>query len=237
MMKDLHSHLCYGIDDGCKTIEESISILKKMAESGITDIFLTPHYIEDSKYNANNRKKQEILKKIKEMCRVENINVNLYLGNEIFLTDNVINLIKKGEIKTLNDSKYLLIELPMFQKDPNTRTILHNVITAGYIPIIAHPERYEYIDKKFEYLKDLQALGVLFQGNYQSLFGKYGKQAKKNLQKMIKANIISFLGTDIHHEEKLHTDKLFKEIKKLVKSEDKAKDLLYRNVDKILESK
>lgn len=235
-MKDLHSHLCYGIDDGCKTIEVSISILRKMEKSGITDIFLTPHYVEDSKYNANNQKKQEIFKKIKEMCSAENINVNLYLGNEIFLTDNVINLIKKGEVKTLNDSKYVLMELPMFQKDPNTRTILHNVITAGYIPIIAHPERYEYIDKKFDYLKDLQALGVLFQGNYQSLFGKYGKQAKKNLQKMIKDNIISFLGTDIHHEEELHMDKLFKEIKKLVKSEDKAKDLLYRNVDKILES-
>ena len=235
-MKDLHSHICYGIDDGCKTIEESISILRKMEKSGITDIFLTPHYIEDSKYNANNKKKQEILDSLKEACQKENININLYLGNEVYLTDNVINLVKKGEIKTLNDSKYILLELPMFQKDPNTRTILHNVITAGYIPIIAHPERYAYVDEKLDYIRDLQAIGVLFQGNYQSLFGKYGKQAKKNLQKMLKDNIISFLGTDIHHEEELHTEKLFKEIKKFVKKEDKVYDLLYRNIDKILDS-
>lgn len=235
-MKDLHSHICYGIDDGCKTIEESISILRKMEKSGITDIFLTPHYIEDSKYNANNKKKQEILGSLKEACQKENININLYLGNEVYLTDNVINLVKKGEIKTLNDSKYILLELPMFQKDPNTRTILHNVITAGYIPIIAHPERYAYVDEKLDYIRDLQAIGVLFQGNYQSLFGKYGKQAKKNLQKMLKDNIISFLGTDIHHEEELHTEKLFKEIKKFVKKEDKVYDLLYRNIDKILDS-
>lgn len=235
-MKDLHSHICYGIDDGCKTIEESISILRKMEKSGITDIFLTPHYIEDSKYNANNKKKQEIIDSLKEVCQKENININLYLGNEVYLTDNVINLVKKGEIKTLNDSKYILLELPMFQKDPNTRTILHNVITAGYIPIIAHPERYAYVDEKLDYIRDLQAIGVLFQGNYQSLFGKYGKQAKKNLQKMLKDNIISFLGTDIHHEEELHTEKLFKEIKKFVKKEDKVYDLLYRNIDKILDS-
>ncbi len=235
-MKDLHSHICYGIDDGSKTIEESISILRKMEKSGITDIFLTPHYIEDSKYNANNKKKQEILDSLKEACQKENININLYLGNEVYLTDNVINLVKKGEIKTLNDSKYILLELPMFQKDPNTRTILHNVITAGYIPIIAHPERYAYVDEKLDYIRDLQAIGVLFQGNYQSLFGKYGKQAKKNLQKMLKDNIISFLGTDIHHEEELHTEKLFKEIKKFVKKEDKVYDLLYRNIDKILDS-
>lgn len=235
-MKDLHSHICYGIDDGSKTIEESISILRKMEKSGITDIFLTPHYIEDSKYNANNKKKQEILDSLKEACQKENININLYLGNEVYLTDNVINLVKKGEIKTLNDSKYILLELPMFQKDPNTRTILHNVITAGYIPIIAHPERYAYVDEKLDYIRDLQAIGVLFQGNYQSLFGKYGKQAKKNLQKMLKDNIISFLGTDIHHEEELHSEKLFKEIKKFVKKEDKVYDLLYRNIDKILDS-
>ena len=217
-----------------KNIEESISILRNMEESGFTDVFLTPHYVEDSKYTANNKTKQAIFEELKQACLDENININLYLGNEVFLTDNVVQLIKNGEIKTLNNTKYILMEFSMYQKDPNTRTILYNVIKAGYIPIIAHPERYAYIDKKFEDLRDLQELGVLFQGNYQSLFGKYGKIAKKNLQKMIKGNIITFLGTDIHHNEELHTDKLFKEIKKLVKKEDKVLDLLERNIDKIL---
>ena len=112
-MIDMHSHLLFSIDDGSKSIDESIKILKNLAEVGYTDIILTPHYIEESKYSSNKKNNLSILKIMKEEIKKENIQINLYLGNEIFINDNIPKLLKEKEITTLNDSNYLLIELPM----------------------------------------------------------------------------------------------------------------------------
>ena len=234
-MKDLHSHLCFGIDDGCKTIDQSIYLLKKMANEGFTDIFLTPHYIEDTNSIAPNNVKRQIIAKLRSVCEEEGINVNLYEGNEVYLTDNFEELIENDEIMTLNGTEYILMEFSMHLDNPNIRTILHNVLSCGYIPIIAHPERYTYMT--IDRLKELQDMGVLFQGNYLSLFDKYGKLPRKNLQKMLKENIISFLGSDIHHDEELHMDKVYKKIKKCVKSDQKVYDLMEGNIDKFILNK
>lgn len=233
-MIDLHAHICYGIDDGARNIEESKKLLRIMAQNGFTHIFLTPHYIENSQFICDNNIKRKIFHQLERYVKEEGLNVKLYLGNEVYLTDNCVELIKNDKISTLNNSKYVLMELPMLEKNPNTRSILHNIIVNGYIPIIAHPERYEYLDKDFLFFKDLASIGVLFQGNYLSLFGKYGKRAKKNLKKMLILDMIDFLGTDIHHEEKLYGDKVFKAIKKCVRSEEKVKDLLENNAYNII---
>lgn len=234
-MKDLHSHICFGIDDGCKTIDQSIFLLKKMAANGFTDIFLTPHYIEDTNSVAPNRVKRKIIATLREVCEEEGININLYEGNEVYLTDNVVEYIENDEIMTLNGTKYVLMEFSMHLDNPNIRTILHNVMSCGYIPIIAHPERYTYMT--LDRLQDLQDMGILFQGNYLSLFDKYGKLPRKNLEKYLKAGLITFLGSDIHHDEELHMDKVYKKLKKYVKSDQKVYDLMEGNIDKILLNK
>lgn len=233
-MKDLHSHICFGIDDGAKTIEQSKELLHILEEEGITDVMLTPHYIEDSIYNVDNKKKKKIITELKSICQKENIHINLYLGNEVYICDNIIELIKKNKIMTLNNSKYVLIEFPFSYMEPNTRTILHNLIVGGYIPIVAHPERYEYLEKNIEYFIDLKKMGVLFQGNYLSLFNKYGKKPKKNLQKLLKKGMISVIGSDVHYIENLYGDKVYKAIKKCVKKDYLVEDLLYNNFEKII---
>lgn len=233
-MKDLHSHICFGIDDGAKTKEQSIKLLHILEAEGITDVMLTPHYIKDSIYNADNKKKQNILLELKKICKKENINVNLYLGNEVYICDNIIELIKENKIMTLNNTKYILVEFPLMYMDPNTKTILHNLLLEGYIPIVAHPERYEYLEKNIEYFEDLKKMGVRFQGNYLSLFNKYGKKPKRNLQKLLKKGIISLIGSDVHHIEKLYGNKVFKVIKKYVRKDSLVNDLLYNNFDKII---
>jgi len=229
-MKDLHSHLCFGIDDGCKTNEQSIFLLKKMAQNGFTDVFLTPHYIEDTKTVAPNRIKRKIIDYLRRVCEEENIPINLYEGNEVYLTDNFMELLKNDEIMTLNGTKYILMEFSMHVDNPNIRTILHNVISCGYIPVIAHPERYTYMD--LDRLEDLQDMGVLFQGNYLSLFDKYGKLPRKNLEKYLKAGLITFLGSDMHHDEELYGDKIYKKLKKIVKKDEIVYDLMEGNIDK-----
>ena len=113
-MKDIHSHILYGIDDGAKSLEESIEILKKASTRGVTDIILTPHYILDSIYTANITEKKQRLKELKQKLKELNININLYLGNEVYIDSSLSS--KLRSISTLNNSRYLLIELPLNNK-------------------------------------------------------------------------------------------------------------------------
>ena len=99
-MNDFHTHILYGIDDGANTIEESINILSFLSNNGVKNVFLTPHYVQNSKFNANNRKKKSIFNKLQKEVIKNNININMYLGNEVYINDNIVELIKKDEIMT-----------------------------------------------------------------------------------------------------------------------------------------
>ena len=234
MIKDLHSHILYGIDDGSKTIEESIVLLKKMEKAGTKELILTPHYIENSKYNANNRSKEALFRQLKKKAKEEKINIDLYLGNEVFFSNNMIELIKKGEIKTLNKSKYLLFEFPMTRFYNNSLEVINQLVSNGYIPVLAHPERYTEFQKNpslvIEYLKS----GVLLQGNFTSLFGKYGRHSRKVLKLYLKNKWITFIGSDAHHEVAYDNKKLEKMLLKITKDKEYTEELLSKNFDKVI---
>lgn len=233
-MKDLHSHLLFGIDDGSKSIEESIYLLKKMQEQNITDLICTPHYIENSKYISNNESKNQIINKLKEEIKKENISINVYLGNELFITPNAVELIEKKEVTTLNNSRYILFEFPMNNIYLNTKEIIMKMINAGYIPILAHPERYPIFQKHPEKVEEYLQMGVFLQGNMTSLFGKYDWNAKKTLEKYIKRGWISFLGSDTHHDFNVNYSKLEKKLHRLNKDEEYINKVLYINFDKVI---
>ena len=118
-MKDIHSHILYGIDDGSKSIDESILLLKEMEKNGVEELILTPHYIEDSKYNCNNNSKNKIFEELKKEVKKENIHIKLYLGNEVFITPRFIELLDKKEIQTLNNSTNIT-EIYSKEKKRNT---------------------------------------------------------------------------------------------------------------------
>lgn len=234
-MKDLHCHILMGIDDGSKTIDSSLELLSQAYESGITDVMLTPHYIKGSKFAANNQQKLELLNILKKEIEQKGININLYLGNEVYIDLDILNLIKKNEIATLNNSRYILIELPFASRINDLDKILFDLINNNYIPIIAHPERYQFVQDNPDILKEYLKMGVLFQGNYKSLIGSYGKGAKKTLKILLKNRMIHFLASDIHKptdEYKLITCK--KKILKIVKDEKKVNELLQDNFDKVI---
>lgn len=233
-MKDLHSHLLYGIDDGSKSLEESISLLKKMQEQNITDLMCTPHYIEDSQYVCNNKDKNKILRELKKSMKKENININIYLGNELFITPNVTDLIKKREVKTLKGSRYVLFEFPMNNVYLNTKEIILKMTKHRYIPILAHPERYPIFQKHPEKVEEYLKMGVLLQGNMTSLFGKYGWIAQKTIEKYIKKGWISFLGSDTHHDFNVNYKKLEKKLHRLNKDNEYINKILYANFDKVI---
>ena len=201
-MIDIHSHLLFGIDDGSRSIEESIYIINKLSKIGYTDIILTPHFINGSSYMSSRENNLELLKKLKVGLIKYKVPVNIYLGNEIYIDSELIDLFKKGIISSLNNSKYLLIELPMSGENEIYYDVFLDLINMGYKVILAHPERYISFQKDFNKVYELKELGVLFQCNVGSILGDYGSNAKKTIKRLLKEHLISFMGTDIHHNKK-----------------------------------
>lgn len=223
-MIDIHSHILYGIDDGAKTIEDSLKILKEAEKLGFSDIIFTPHYIKGSKFICNNKEKRLILKKIKEAY---NGNINLYLGNEIYYENNMLDLLMSGEATTLNNSRYMLFELPMNSEVNNLKEAIFNLKVKGVIPVMAHPERYEVFQKYPNELYDLINQGCLMQCNFGSLVGIYGKEASKCIKTLLKHDMVHFMATDVHRYDGHNYTKLNEAVMELEKivSKDYAKEL------------
>lgn len=235
-MIDMHNHILYGIDDGCKTIEESIETIKNMKKIGFNTIVLTPHYIEDSSFKANNNLKLLRLEILKEELLKNNIDVNLFLGNEIFINESINELIINKEIRSINNTRYILIELPFNNQILNLDDYLYELKLKGYKIIIAHPERYTYFKDNYEEARKLYDSGVLFQVNYGSIIGQYGSSSLKLVKKLLKDDMVDFISTDIHKPSSSLFDK-FDDIKhKIIKiiGEDKFKDISYNNILKVI---
>ena len=233
-MKDLHSHLLPGIDDGSHSLEESISLLREMSNCGVQEVVLTPHYIENSKYTCNNRDKKKLLEQLKKEVKDAGIDITLYLGNEVFFTSNFVELLEKKEISTIHNSKYLLFEFPMHEHYKGSGEAILKLISRGYVPILAHPERYKRFLEKPDLAEEYLRMGVLLQGNFASLFGKYGRGPKKLLKYYIKKGWISFLGSDTHHDFKYDMKKLEKKLHRLHHDEEYINNLLEGNFDRVI---
>ncbi len=234
---DIHAHALPGIDDGAKNIEESIEVINYLVKSGITDIVLTPHYIQDTNYKANEVIRDNLLKELQEKIKPINSDINLYLGNEVYICENIIDLLERHEISTLNDSRYMLIELPLTGYINNLQNILWELSSYGIIPIIAHPERYQFIQKNRDRIKELLEFNCLLQCNVDSLTGKYGKKAKKLMKWLLKNNLVHFIATDTHYiEDSGELNWSYKKLKKLI-GETRYHELTYDNQVKALEDK
>lgn len=232
-MIDLHTHILYGIDDGPRTKEESIKIIEEAYSNGITDIVLTPHYIQNSKYTANNQEKNKIMKELKEELKKKKININLYLGNEVYINEEIISLSK--EISTINNSRYILIELPLTTEHFFVEKIIDDLIDNNFIPIIAHPERYEIYYKNYNFFESLIKKGCLLQGNIGSIYNKYGSNSKKMLKELLKRNMIHFLASDIHNCKNMMSEqKIKKDFFRIIKDNKKLEALLINNPMQVL---
>lgn len=234
-MKDIHCHILFGVDDGSSDIDESIEIIEKAVDNGYSDLILTPHYRFDQKFIVNNKIKKKYFDFLCEEVYKRDINVSLYLGNEITLDEDFFYYLKTDQILSLNDSRYLLIELPFTSKYPNLIDMIKSIMDLGYIVIMAHPERYEkYSVDNFEKLINM---GVLLQGNISSLYGKYGEVPKLKIKEMLKRHMIHFMGSDVHHEKQTSYSRINDvkiKIEELTGSSDMANELTCGNIDKVI---
>ena len=159
----------------------------------------------------------------------------LYLGSEIYITTEMLDLIKNEKASTINGTRYILFELPMNTKPLFAKEIVYKLLENGYKPIIAHPERYNYVQKEIEYAEELASMGVLFQANYGSIIGMYGSGAKKTIKELLRRDLISFFGSDVHRANQIYPKipKILKKLKKII-SEQQLKELTTLNAQKVL---
>ncbi len=236
-MIDVHSHILYGIDDGARTLEESLSILKQMEGLGFEKIIITPHYMENTEYVADNKKKKEIIKELKEKIKRENIHLKLYLGNEVYLFEDIVQKIKSQDIFTINQTNYLLVELPLLEHMHSDLDMLFELISSGVHIVLAHPERYVLFQKNPKLIDKYTDMGILLQGNFESFDGKYGRHAEKLAKKLLKDKRYFVLGSDIHREGSKFFRKFGSIYKKLLKfvGEDYLTLLTKTNPQKLLD--
>lgn len=233
-MIDIHSHALYECDDGSKNIEQSINMIKAASEAGITGMFLTPHYMDDG-YKNDKSSICEKIEIIKQKLIEQKIDVKLYKGEEVFIYPNLDDEIDEKCI-CLNDSRYILIELPLVESVNYLEDVIYRVLSKEKVPIIAHPERYLATEKDFSFVQSLIDKGALIQVNANSLVGHYGKSAKNIAIKLLKNNMVHFVASDAHSENgyKILPESLSC-IKKLV-GEEKFNEITLLNQQKVVQN-
>lgn len=210
-MIDLHSHIIPNVDDGSRTINESIEILNEAKKVGFSDVILTSHYILD--YNETNAEELVILKeKLQEKIN----DISLHSGMEIYIDEKITELIQSKKVLTLAGSRYLLMELPLSNNVNYLDYVVYSLQNNNIIPIIAHPERYSAVQNNYKIVEEYREKGCLIQSNYASILGYYGKGAQKTVKMLLKNNFVDFLGSDCHRRNSIYPN-IPKAIKKITK--------------------
>jgi tyrosine-protein phosphatase YwqE len=200
---DLHSHLIPGIDDGSQSMKESLSLLKGMEALGYEKVITTPHIMLDA-YRNTPATIRNGLHALREAAIKEGITLKIEAAAEYYLDDGFEDLLRKGDVLTIKGN-YLLFETSYFAKPLQLEEMIFAISSSGYIPLMAHPERYRYIkDPRKEYGR-FKELGVMFQVNLNSFGGHYGKDAKYKANFLRKEGMIDFLGSDVHHSRQVDT--------------------------------
>ena len=205
---DIHNHILPGIDDGAKTVDESIELIKGFSEFGVTDFICTPHIMEN--YYPNNpttiNNSLSLLKNGLKMNNLDHIHIDV--AAEHMIDSGFEKLLEDHKFMPLSKS-YLLIEMSYLQASINFNEAINKISDIGIFPILAHPERYIYFYNKINKLQAIKDKGVLFQLNIMSLSSYYGKEVNTNALKLLKANMFDFLASDIHNKNQI---KVIKEI-------------------------
>jgi tyrosine-protein phosphatase YwqE len=191
----MHSHVLPGIDDGAQTPEESIALIKKMMALGIKKIIATPHIMADY-YRNTPATINAALAILKAELIKEKIDIEIEAAAEHYFDETFEGRIERGELMIMG-TNYVLFEFSFINQPPNAIAVVQKLKEAGFKPILAHPERYPYMD--IDQLRNLREWGVLLQINTISLTGYYGKDAKKAAENLIDNQLVDFISSDMHH--------------------------------------
>ena len=195
---DMHSHLLPGIDDGSPDLETSLQLIRGMSALGYTKLITTPHIMWDMYKNTRDIILNK-LDKLREAVKAEGIPVEINAAAEYFLDDHVAELLRNKEpLLTVSENR-VLVEFSLAQPPMSLKEILFEMQMQDYQPVIAHPERYIYLQQNKELYEELKDIGCLFQLNMLSLSNHYGRSVHELAQHLIKKGYYDLVGTDLHH--------------------------------------
>lgn len=235
-MIDIHSHILPNIDDGSRSVEETFNLLKEAHKVGFTTIVSTSHYFLNH-YEVEENVRKAYIDAITQKLPDVIPDLQICIGSEIYVTNDMVSLIEEHKASSINSTKYVLFELPFEHQIQNLKDIVYNLLGHNYIPIIAHPERYKYVQKDPNMLLELIDLGVLFQSNFASIIGWYGKEPKKTVKQLLENNFVHFLASDVHRQETIYPQipDILEELKEII-SEEKIEELTTINPNLALEN-
>lgn len=194
---DMHCHILPGVDDGSRDMDTTRKMLARAYEQGIRNMVATPHFM----MGEDNTPVPELVKiflKVRQEANAIAPDFNIFLGNELLYDSGLLEQVKKGNALTINGTRYVLIEFLVETEYENICAAVREFTTAGYIPVIAHVERYMKLTKHMGYIGELIDMGALIQVNISSLEGGITDQVTGFCRKLLKADMIHVFGTDAH---------------------------------------
>lgn len=195
---DIHSHLLPGIDDGASTFKDTLRLTNSLINLGFSQFITTPHSIQHVWDNSYSDIKASETATLLEFDK-NKITVPFQAASEYMMDDHFVKLFKKGELLTLKN-KYVLVEMSYINPPIQLYSILFDLQVAGYIPVLAHPERYLFYTQNFDQYQKLKNAGCLFQLNLLSVAGYYGEGITKIAEKLLQKGMYDFVGSDVHHD-------------------------------------
>lgn len=199
-MVDIHSHILPSIDDGSDSTEESLLMLENAYKCGTTHIVLTPHYLNDAQCRFDVKKSDiegafSLVLAAKEKVGLP---IEIYLGAEHFGVTDIARLASNGELVTINGSRYVLVEFDFDDDIHRVSFVSGAIVSSGYVPIIAHPERYAFLQNDPSLAFSLLEKGCLFQVNKGSPLGKYGFHPQALSKWLLDNHLAHFVASDCH---------------------------------------
>lgn len=230
---DIHTHILYGVDDGAKSIGDSMGILDEEREQDVDKVILTPHYGPKFGHPDVGMLKERYM----ELCdraRQYYPEISLYLGSELYYQQETVSDLKQGKALTMNDTRYVLVEFGITDSYSYICRAMQEFGYAGYIPIIAHAERYEAVFGQVRRIEELINMGAYIQLNAESLIGGIFNKKTSFCKKLIKEGFMHFLGSDCH-DLRERRPYMRQAAQLLIKKE--AEHILERNPKMMLEGK
>jgi len=196
---DMHSHLIPGIDDGSKTLEESITLIKRLKGYGLRKVITTPHIMSEF-YKNTPEIIQNGLAELKQTLDNEEVEIEIHAAAEYYMDEIFLEKVQRGQELLTISKNYVLVETGFISKPQMLLEILFEMEMQGYKPILAHPERYQYLIQDKKMVNDLIDRDIHFQMNILSVTGFYSKQIKNFAELLIDEKKVKLLGTDCHNE-------------------------------------
>ena len=198
-MVDIHTHILPGIDDGSGNMEESLEMARMAAEGGVGTMIATPHCnLGGGMDNYYNSSWQRLFDRTVAAIRGEGIPLTLLPGMEVFATFDLPSLLREGKILTLNRSPYLLVEFDFEEEDDFARAILEGLVEMGVVPVIAHAERYHFVQDMPEIAELFLNMGCRIQVNRGSFQGRFGSKAEQTAYELMDRGRIWAVASDAH---------------------------------------